>query len=85
MLNIDRSGNITVNRGDTFKAPLFIDVSDDIFHSIRFPFSDNDKLYFYVVEPNCPLRQALIKKEYTKKDLNSNGDVIINFKHEDTC
>ena len=37
MLSIDTNGNITLTRGDTFKVPLFIDVSDNIFAPIRFP------------------------------------------------
>ena len=85
MFNIDRSGNITVNRGDTFIIPLFIDVSKDIFHSIRLPFLDEYKLFFYVVEPNTSFKKALIKQTYTKEDVNKNGDIEIKFIHDDTC
>ena len=33
MLEIDTSGNIKINRGDTFNVPLFIDASKNIFKS----------------------------------------------------
>lgn len=85
MLSIDRSGNITINRGDTFKVPIFIDVNNTIFHSIRYPFTDHSTIYFYVVPANMPLHYALIKKEYTLRDLNENGDAILTFLHEDTA
>lgn len=84
MLNISRSGNISINRGDTFKIPLFIDCSKDIFNSIRFPMQDGDEVYFYLVEPNTSFKCPLIKQIYTKEDTNENGDVILKFAHKDT-
>ena len=73
MLNISRSGNISINRGDTFKVPLFIDCSKDIFNSIRFPMQDGDEVYFYLVEPNTSFKCPLIKQIYNKEDTNENN------------
>lgn len=85
MINIDRNGNISINRGDTFKVPLFIDCSKDIFNSIRFPLKERDEIYFYLVEPNTPSKFPLIKQIYKKEDINENGDIILKFIHDDTC
>ena len=84
MLNISRSGNISISRGDTFKVPLFIDCSKDIFNSIRFPMQEGDEIYFYLIEPNTSSRFPLVKQIYHKEDTNDNGDVVIKFVHDDT-
>ena len=84
MLYIDSNGNIKLNRGDSFKLPLFIDASKDIFNSIRMPILENDKITFYLLEGNNCLCRSLIKKEFTITDVNDNGDIIISFDSEDT-
>lgn len=84
MLNIDNSGNITINRGDTFRVPIFIDISKNIFHSIRFPFKEGDILYFFLIEPNTSLRHPLLKQVYKEEDKNNNGDVLLKFISDDT-
>lgn len=84
MLEIDKSGNIKVNRGDTFIVPLFIDISDNIFNSTRFPLHDNDILHFHLMEANAPFHKFLLKKRFTVEDINENGDVLIRFEHLDT-
>ena len=85
MLAIDTNGNIRVNRGDVFQMPLFIDISTNLFYSMRFKFHEGDILQFHIMEPNQPFSKALIKKEFTIDDLNEYGDILINFDHEDTC
>ena len=84
MLSIDKSGNITINRGDTFKVPIFIDISKDIFHNIRFPFTQKDELYFFLLEPNTSIKHPLLMQVYTRDDLNENGDIVLKFIHDDT-
>lgn len=84
MLAIDNSGNITVNRGDTFQVPLFIDISANIFNSIRFPLHEGDKIFFFLVEPNTSLNHALLMQTYSKDDINENGDIVLKFVHKDT-
>ena len=85
MLEIDKNGNIKVNRGDTFEVPLFIDISDNIFYSTRFPFHINDVIYFHITEANAPWECPLLGKSFTYEDLNENNDIIVKFNHEDTC
>lgn len=84
MLSVDHQGNITINKGDTFIVPLFIDVSKDIFHSIRLPLKPEYKIFFYLVEPNSDLKHYLIKQTYSSEDMNDKGDILIKFLHEDT-
>ena len=84
MLDIDRSGNITVNRGDTFNVPLFIDCNKNIFYSVRFPLKEGDKIFFFLVEPNTSIRHYLLKQTYTKEDINNFNDIELKFTHDDT-
>lgn len=82
MLEIDTSGNIKINRGDTFNVPLFIDASKNIFKSSRYIIEKDDKIIFSVFEGN--MRCPIITKEYTVSDTNEKGDVIISFESADT-
>ena len=84
MLSVDNSGNITVNRGDTFKLPLFIDCNKDIFNSVRFPLKEGDKIFFFLIEPNTFIKHYLLKQIYTKEDVNENGDIMLKFINQDT-
>lgn len=84
MLTIDRSGNVTVNRGDTFNVPLFIDVEKDIFKCTRFPLHDEDVVIFHLVEPNQPFERYLVEQKYTKEDINNFNDIELKFVHDDT-
>lgn len=85
MLYIDTNGNIKVNKGDTFQVPLFIDISNNIFSSIRFPLHDNDKIVFNVLSPNTSFYRPLLTKEFGVNDVNDNGDIIVRFEHADTA
>lgn len=83
MLEISSNGIITFNRGDTWELPLFINLSDRM-DSLRYELTDNDTIYLGVMEFNQPWELAIIRKKYTKADLNSNGDIIISFASTDS-
>lgn len=84
MLSIDGNGTIKVTKGDTFKVPLFIDVSNNIFSAIRLPIKSTDKIIFNILEANSCFCKPLIHKEFTLADTNENLDIIISFEKSDT-
>lgn len=84
MLEIDKNGNIKINKGDTFEIPLFIDIGESIFKSTRLTLRDGDIITFRLFEANAPECYSLIKKEFTVENINENGDVLLKFNHEDT-
>lgn len=84
MFNISKNGIITLNRGDTVKLPLFINAGTEM-NPVRYELKDSDRIYLGVMENNAPFERAIIKKVYTKEDINDNGDVVVEFKSEDTC
>lgn len=83
MLQINKNGNIRVNKGDTFKVPLFIDCYSSTLKSTRLPWRYNDKILFHILEPNKLFEDPIIAGEFTYEDLNENNDIIISFEAED--
>lgn len=83
MADVDTNNIISINRGDTFYVPLFINAGSDL-KPIRYKITDKDKIYLGVMEPNQPFEDAIIKKAYTLDSVNKHGDVVICLDHEDT-
>lgn len=84
MIDLSRNGIIEVNRGDSFELPLFINQGTDI-TPIRYNMKNsNSEVYVGVMEPNQPFERAVIRKKYTKDDVNENGDIIVKFSSNDT-
>ena len=82
---------IILNRGDSFSRPLFLNRGTSL-QPMRYILSDGngnpnkeDEVYFALMEPNQPFENAIVKKKYTYRDLNSNNDVVIELRPEDTC
>ena len=84
MIDLSRNGIIEVNRGDSFELPLFINQGTDI-TPIRYNMkTSNSEVYVGVMEPNQPFERAIIRKKYTKNDVNENGDIVVKFSSNDT-
>lgn len=86
MVNISNNGFIYINRGDSFKIPLFINKNDSS-DPIRFYIQDhpNAEIFLGVTEPNQPFEKAVIKKRFTSSGpINQYGDLVVSFKDTDT-
>ena len=84
MFDISNEGIISVNRGDSFETPLFINQGTEI-APIRYELTENDELYFAVMEPNQRFESAIIRKVYTvDSDKTEEGDILIKFSPTDT-
>lgn len=84
MFSISDNSIINVTRGDSFELPLFLNKGTNV-NPMRYELNDMDEVYFAVMEYNQPFETALIRKKFTSKDLNENGDVMVRFYHEDTA
>ena len=85
MIDLSRNGIIEVNRGDSFELPLFINQGTDI-TPIRYNMKNsNSEVYVGVMEPNQPFERAIVRKKYTKNDVNGNGDIVVKFTSNDTA
>ena len=74
---------INIIRGDTFERPLFLNKGTEL-NPLRYELKTGDELYFAVQEPNQPFECAIVKKVYTKDDLNINGDIVLKLESKDT-
>lgn len=84
MFNISDNCIISMTRGDSIEAPLFLNEGTNTAPA-RYILSENDEVYLGVMECNEPFENALIRKKFTHKDLNENGDVVVRLNHEDTA
>ena len=85
MFDILKNGTIYVTRGDSFDVTLYINMGTDI-SPIRYKLTENttSEVYLALMEPNQPFENAILKKKFTYKDVNENGDVVIHFQSKDT-
>lgn len=85
MFNITKEGIVSLSRGDTASAPLFINGGTNII-PIRFKLQKNNVVYLGICEPGQPFENAILKKVYTPEDwkLNKWGDLVITLNPEDT-
>ena len=83
MFDVSDSGIIRVSRGDSFNMPLILNCGTEL-EPIKYSLAEKDELYFGVMEANQPFETALIRKKFTYKDVNKDGDIIISFVPEDT-
>lgn len=71
---------ITMNRGDTTRFTVAI---TDLLCN-EYQLTDEDILYFGLMDPHQPFENALIKKRFTKEDLDEAGHIQIELLPEDT-
>lgn len=86
MIRIADNGYVTINRGDTFSIPLFINIGTEM-NPIRFYIKDHPgtKVYLGVMEPNQCFEKAIVRKMYTdQSEVNEEGDLLISFTPNDT-
>lgn len=83
MFYLNSNGIITLSRGDSAEAPLFLNQGTKIC-PIRYKLQGNDIVYLGVTEPNQKFEDAIIRKVYTKDNLNDLGDVVVKLEPSDT-
>ena len=87
MAFVDNLGKITINRGDCFQIPLFINMGTED-EPIRLDFKEFSNLgieiYLGVYPPHYSFEYSLIRKKFTYLDANENGDVVIKIDPQDT-
>lgn len=84
MFSVSDSGIVYLNRGDSMRIPLFINMGTSL-EPIQYLLSDADTLYFALMEPNETFERAILKKVFTNKDpLDEEGDVFIKLEPKDT-
>lgn len=83
MTSISNNFIITMNSGDYFDYPLFINAGNEMM-PLRYVLEDDDKVYFSIVEPNQSFEFGIVRKLFTKENLNRFGDVEVILNSSDT-
>lgn len=84
MLGISNKGIIHLTRGDSMRAPLFINNGTDT-APIRYNLTPDDIIYFAIMEPNQSFENAIVKKVFTIADeMTEHGDLWIKLNPADT-
>ena len=85
MFHISNEGNIQLTRGDTLKLALFIN-KGTMLEPQRYALTENDTIYFALMELNQPFEEAILKKVFTtsSSEFTEDGDLIITLISEDT-
>ena len=74
---------IYLSRGDTCSFTLVILTGDNL-KNYRYKIGDNDEIYLGVTEANECFENSILKKKFTKEDIDEDGNVVITFNHNDT-
>ena len=75
---------ITMSRADTVEFSLFINSGTEL-EPQRYILTENDVVYFALMQPNQPFELATIKRIYTyESDKTLEGDLIITLNSSDT-
>jgi len=83
MYLIKKNNIITLTRGDYLEFPLCLTVGEFPDKEI-YELEDSDVVFFGLTFPHQPFEKAILKKEYTKDDLDENNNLIIKLLPEDT-
>ena len=62
MLSISQNGIISMSKGDSWKTSIFINVGTAL-EPAPYNLRDGDHVYFGVMEPNQPFKDALVCKK----------------------
>lgn len=86
MATIQNDGTISINRGDVFISPLFINCPGDDDKPIRYDIRKhpNARVWFSIMQPNQSFEKAVIRKVFTFEDSNEFGDVVVKLKSKET-
>lgn len=62
MLSISQNGIISMSKGDSWKTSIFINIGTDL-EPAPYNLEEGDHVYFGVMEPNQPFKDALVCKK----------------------
>ena len=83
MTNITGNLLFSMNQGDYFSYPLFINVGD-MSEPIRYKLKKGDQVFVSLMSPGQLFEDGVVRKVLTKADLNKKGDPMVKLLSEDT-
>lgn len=83
MLTVNKYNILTFNKGDDIELSLFLDCGSAL-SPIQYELTNDDTLYFGIIEYNQPFECALVRKIFTKNDIDENNNITIKLSGNDT-
>lgn len=83
MAYVSSNGRVEMNRGDSLTLCLPLNIGTNI-EPNKYKMTEEDAVYFGIMEPNQPFECALIKKKLTVVDQDDSGNILINLCPDDT-
>lgn len=78
------NGIITLDRGDTLYTPIKINAGTKM-NPVPYTLTENDTLYFALLEPNQSFENAIVKKVYNStSEKDECGNTLLKLETEDT-
>ena len=78
------NGIIYLQRGDSFITPIYINIGTKL-EPQYYTLTENDKLYFGLMEPNQAFEDAVLKKVFSNIDkVDENGNTLLILNPKDT-
>ena len=78
------NGIIHLLRGDSYTNPIIINLGSKL-DPVIYKLTENDSLYFGLMEPNQAFEEAVLKKKYTcLSETDSNGNILLKLLPSDT-
>lgn len=86
MITISPNNIIKFVHGDTIdKAPIFIDcTNDETSTAFKYIVKENDRILFSILEANQDFNEGIIRKIFTKDDLDENGNLLLTLDSSDS-
>lgn len=84
MYKIAENGIITLTAGDSLITPLYITYLDESGNELLYRLTDDDIVCFSIMLPGQGFNSGIVRKKYTREDLNSEGNLIVHITTEDT-
>ena len=83
MAYVSNSGNIELNRGDSLGLDILVNIGTTLEKNI-YKLTENDAVYFGLMEPNQPFECAIVKKKLSLNDQNEKGVMTLRLVPDDT-
>ena len=84
LFDVSNNEHILMNRGDTLSFALFINAGNEL-EPEQYLLTENDTVYFALMEVNSDFEHAIVKKVFTNQDEKDDyGNLIITLIPQDT-
>ena len=83
MINVSNNGIVQLIRGDYAELHIFLNAGSNLYPQ-EYPITDGTVFYFGICEPHQPFENAIVRKRYTKENVDEEGYLKVVLESSDT-